>query len=134
MDIFVTFNNRQLIKGEIESESNVDSVGVHANGLNAESVANTLMRVIDCLTIEPIEVVEWLIQSLPQREQIDIKRAIVSAVSEDQDAVELAVEAIERLNRGEQEQIARNILSRFWSDIADTACTASESEETNEPL
>ena len=134
MDIFVTFNNRQLIKGEIESESNVESVGVHANGFNTDDVANALMTVIDCLTIEPIDVVYWMIQDLPNKEQKDIKRSIVCKVGNDEDEVKIAVEAIGRLNRDEQEQIARNILSRFWSDIADSACAASASEETNEPL
>ena len=110
MDIFVTFNNRQLIKGEIESESNVESVGVHANGFNTDDVANALMAVIDCLTIEPIDVVYWLIQNLPAEQQKDIKRAIVCEVGSDRDAVQIALTAVSRLNRDQQENLARDIL------------------------
>ena len=110
MEIFVTFNNRQLIEGEIKSESNLDSVGVHANGFHAEHVASTLMRVIDCLTIEPIDVVYWLIQDLPNKEQNDIKRSIVCEVGSDRDAVQIALTAVSRLSRDQQENLARDIL------------------------
>ena len=110
MDIFVTFNNRQVIVGEIRSESNVESVGVHADGKNPESVAIALMTAIECLVIEPIDIVYWLFKNLPNKEQKDIKRAIVSALSENQDAVETIepIEVVEWLIQDlpQREQIA----------------------------
>ena len=134
MDIFVTFENRQLIAGEIRSESSVESVGVHADGKNPESVAIALITAIECLVIEPIEIAYWLIQTLPVKQQKEIKRSIVCEIGEDVDAAEIAVEAVKRLDQDEQEKIAKKILSRFWSNVADGACAASESERANEPL
>lgn len=134
MDIFVTFENRQLIVGEIRSESNVESVGVHADGKNPESVAIAIMAAIECLVIEPIDVVYWLIRGLPNKEQKDIKQSIVCEVGKDQDAVEIAVEAVSRLNRDEQKKIATDILGQRGEDIVKSYAAQPESEETNEPL
>ena len=134
MDIFVTFNNRQVIVGEIRSESNVESVGVHADGKNPESVAIALMTAIECLVIEPIDIVYWLFKNLPNKEQKDIKRAIISALSEGQDAVEIAVEAVSRLKRDEQEKIATDILAQWGEDIVKSYAAEPESGQTNEPL
>lgn len=131
MNIFVTFENRQLIEEEIKSESNVESVGVHANGLKPESVSGALMTVINQLDIEPIDVVYWLIQSLPNKEQKDIKRSIVCEVGNDDDAVKIAVEAVSRLDTDEQEKIATDILSQWGQDIVKSYGAESEGEETN---
>lgn len=110
MDMFVTFENRQLIEGEIKSESNLESAGVHANGLKPESVAIALMTAIECLVVEPIDIVYWLVQNLPVEEQKDIKRSIVCEVGNDDDAVQIALTAVSRLNRDQQENLARDIL------------------------
>lgn len=134
MEIFVTFNNRQLVKGEIESESNVESVGVHANGMNPESVAIALLTAMDCLTIDPEDIVYWLVQKLPDAEKKNIKRAIVCEIGEDHDAVELAETAVGRLNRDEQEKIATDILGQWGEDIVTSVGTKSESEEPNEAM
>ena len=131
MDIFVTFENRQLIVGEIRSESNVESVGVHADGKNPESVAIALMTAIECLVIEPIDIVYWLVQNLPNKEQKDIKRSIVCEIGEDQDAVEIAVEAVGRLDRDEQQKIATDILGRWGEDSVESYADQPESEESD---
>ena len=131
MDIFVTFENRQLIEGEIKSESNVESVEVHANGLKPESVASALMTAIECLAIEPIDIVYWLLQNLPNEEQKDIKRSIACEVGKDQGSVEIAVEAVSRLNRDEQDKIATDILSQSWEDIVKSYADQPESGESD---
>ena len=84
MDIQVTFTNWQMFKGKIQIESKLESVGVHANGLEAGSVAVALMATIDCLVIEPKEVVEQMLRKLPARERKSILRAIASEVKEEE--------------------------------------------------
>ena len=133
MNIVVTFNNRQLIKGEIESESNVESVGVHADGLNAEDAANALMTVIGCLMFEPLDVVHWLILSLDSKDANVIRREMVASLIEG-DTHEIAMQAIAALNRDEQEKIATDILGQWGKDIVESYVAEPESEETNEPL
>lgn len=133
MDIFVKFNNRQLITGEIESESNVESVGVHANGLDEEDVANALMKVVECLMVEPLDVVHWLILLLASEDASAIRRAMVASELEGAPH-EIALQAIAALNRDEQEKIATDILSQWGKDIVKSYAAEPEREETNEPL
>ena len=129
MEIQVTFTNWQMSKGKIQIESKLESVGVHANGLEAESVAIALMTAIECLVIKPSEIVAWLVQKLPPGERLSIKRAIVSASREDQDEVKLAVEAVGKLNRDEQEKIATDILGQWGEDIVKSYAVQPESGE-----
>ena len=117
MDIFVTFDNRQFADSEINSESNLESVGIHANGRNPESVAIALMAAIDCLVIEPMDIVEWMLKKLPAGEQKSIRRANACESNEWEDAVTMAMEAMKELNRDEQEKIATDILSQWGEDI-----------------
>ena len=130
MDIFVTFNNRQLIKGEIESESNVDSVGVHANGLNEEDVANALMTVIGCLMFDPLDVVHWLILLLDSKDANVIRREMVASLIEG-DTHEIAMQAIAALNRDEQEKIATDVLAQWGEDIVKSYASQPESGESD---
>lgn len=130
MDIFVTFNNRQLIKGEIENESNVESVGVHANGFNEEDVANALMIVIECLMVEPRDVVHWLMLSLDSKDTQVIRREMVASLIEG-DTHTIALQAIAALNRDEQEKIATDILSQWGNDIVKSYVAEPESEESD---
>ena len=118
MDIFVTFNNRQLIEGEIKSESNVESVGVHANGLNAEDAANALMKVIGCLMFDPLDVVHWLILSLDSKGTDVIRRAMVASALEGR-AHEIAIDAVSRLNPDEREKIAHDIVGTWINEVMD---------------
>jgi len=118
MDIFVTFNNRQLIEGEIKSESNVESVGVHANGLNAEDAANALMTVIGCLMFDPLDVVHWLILSLDSKGTDVIRRAMVASALEGR-AHEIAIDAVSRLNPDEREKIAHDIVGTWINEVMD---------------
>ena len=117
MHLFVTFNNRQVADCEINSESNLDSVGIHANGRNPESVAIALMAAIECLVIEPMDVVGWMLEKLPASEQKSIRRANACESNEREDAVTLAMKAMNELNRDEQEKIATDILSQWGEDI-----------------
>ena len=133
MEIFVKFNNRQLIKGKIESESNVESVGVHANGLNAADAANALMTVVDCLMFESLDVVHWLILLLDSNDANVIRREMVASLIEGE-THKIAMQAIAALSRDEQEKIATDILSQWGEDIVKSYAAQPESEETNEPL
>jgi hypothetical protein len=83
MDLFVTFNNRQFTGGEINNESNIESVGVYANGLSPESVAIAMMAVIDNLVIEPRDIVQWIVKLLPYDEQEKIATDILGQWGED---------------------------------------------------
>jgi hypothetical protein len=82
MDIVVTFNNRQFTDCEMNNESSLESVGVHANGLNPGSVAIAMMAVIDSLLIEPRDVVQLIVKLLPYDEQKKITTDILSQSGE----------------------------------------------------
>ena len=127
MDIFVTFENRQLIKGEIESESNVESVGVHADGLNAEDAANALMTVIGCLMFDPLDVVHWLILLLDSKDANVIRREMVASELEGR-AHEIAIDAVSRLNPDEREKIAHDIVGTWINEVMDGVQVVTESE------
>ena len=128
MDIFVKFNNRQLIDGEITSESILESVGVFANGTDEESVAQGLMDVIECLAISSREVIHWLLLSLDSKD-LDIIREQMLSNAIEGSTHEIAMRAIGLLSRDEQEKIATDILSQWGEDIVSSVGTRSDEGE-----
>ena len=130
MEINVTFYNRQYTECESNSESHLEAVAVHANGLNSESVADALMTVIDCLSIKSLDVVQWLILLLDSKDTEVIRRAMVASELEGR-AHEIALDAVSRLNPDEREKIAHDIVGTWIDEAMDGVQIVTERESAN---
>jgi hypothetical protein len=111
MKVFAEFDNRQLCDGELTNESNVESVGVYADGNNSMSVATELMTIIECLTIESFDVIHCLILLLDS-ESIAAIRAECLESDIEGDAHNIALKCLALLDRDEREKIATEILGQ----------------------